>query len=119
MSTIQRGGGHRAAAPDGSQANAIQTSGSCCGPGGGSGRVGGFLPVWLAGTRGLILGAVVGVGVGLAFGWPTLVALGVAPILLSVLPCAVMCGLGMCVMGKRMQSNSAQTPAQQSPGVDQ
>lgn len=39
------------------------------------------------------------IGLGLAFNWRWLAAIGVAPILLSILPCAVMCGLGLCMMG--------------------
>jgi len=31
-------------------------------------------------------------------GWGWLVAAGIAPVLLSVLPCLVMCGLGLCMM---------------------
>lgn len=31
-------------------------------------------------------------------GWGWLVAAGLAPVILSLLPCAVMCGLGVCVM---------------------
>ena len=37
---------------------------------------------------------------GLAFNWNWLVAVGVAPLLLSALPCVVMCSLGLCM--KRM-----------------
>jgi len=33
---------------------------------------------------------------GLVFNWGWLVAIGVAPILVTLLPCAVMCGLGLC-----------------------
>lgn len=36
---------------------------------------------------------------GLSFGgWGWLVAAGFAPVILSILPCLVMCGLGVCVM---------------------
>jgi len=45
----------------------------------------------------LALGAfVLLAGIGLNWGW--LVAAGIAPILISVLPCLVMCGLGACMM---------------------
>jgi hypothetical protein len=43
-----------------------------------------------------VLGAV-GVTAGLIFGWDTLVLLGVAPILIFLLPCLIMCGLGLCM----------------------
>jgi hypothetical protein len=57
----------------------------------------GRLPSWLQGRRGLIvLGALV-LGLGAAFNWSWLVAAGVAPPLLSVLPCVAMCALGLCM----------------------
>ena len=36
---------------------------------------------------------------GLWLGWPALVAAGIAPILIGLAPCAVMCALGLCVGG--------------------
>src|SRR6516164_6130673 len=35
---------------------------------------------------------------GIALNWSWLVAAGIAPILLSTLPCLVMCGLGLCIL---------------------
>ena len=52
----------------------------------------------LTGPRGLMLLGGVAVAGGLAFGWDNLVMLGIAPILLSLLPCLIMCGLGLCMM---------------------
>jgi YHS domain-containing protein len=52
---------------------------------------------YLGGRRTLfVLAAVLIVG-GLALNWGWLVAAGLAPILLALLPCAVMCGLGLCM----------------------
>ena len=51
----------------------------------------------------LLGGLAIGVGMYLG-GWGWLVAVGAAPIVLSTLPCLVMCGLGacmMCRMGKK------------------
>lgn len=47
--------------------------------------------------------AVAGVGSGLVLGWDSLVALGVSTFILALLPCAVMCALGICAsrMGKK------------------
>ena len=47
--------------------------------------------------------ALAGVGSGLALGWDSLVALGVSTFILALLPCAVMCALGVCAsrMGKK------------------
>ena len=53
---------------------------------------------WLSGRRGLILAAVAVAGGGGWFGWPWLVAAGIAPILLSLAPCAAMCAVGLCTM---------------------
>ncbi len=43
-----------------------------------------------------VLGAI-GVTAGLIFGWDKLVLLGVAPILIFLLPCLIMCGMGLCM----------------------
>lgn len=47
--------------------------------------------------------AVAGVGSGLVLGWDSLVALGVSTFILSLLPCAAICALGVCAsrMGKK------------------
>jgi len=120
-STIQhRSSGHcGAAAPGGNQMNTVQTSGGCCGPAQSSGGLSRFLPNWLGGSRGLIVAAIFAVAMGMAFGWPALVALGVAPIILSLLPCAVMCAFGLCMMGKGRQPGSGQGAVQQAPAGDQ
>ncbi|GLR65375.1 hypothetical protein GCM10010909_00530 [Acidocella aquatica] len=74
------------------------------------------------GRTGIILGLIVIGGGALAFGggWGRLVAIGVAPIILSILPCLVMCGLGLCMMGMRKGKKSAITPTlpliQNEPG---
>ena len=48
--------------------------------------------------RGLIIGGIVVVVAGLALGWSWLSAIGVAPIILSLAPCAAMCAVGACAM---------------------
>ena len=68
--------------------------------------IGGWLRGWLSGRRGLVVAAVALTGGGLALGWNWLAAVGVAPLLLSLAPCAAMCALGWCMMPK-----SAQSPA--------
>ncbi|MGN7754880.1 hypothetical protein [Sinorhizobium sp. 22678] len=50
------------------------------------------------GRRGWILVGLGVAGTGLAANWDWLAAAGVAPILLSLAPCAVMCATGYCVM---------------------
>ena len=63
------------------------------------------------GTRGLlILGAAV-IAAGLALNWSWLVAIGVAPLLLTALPCVAMCALGLCMMPKGGKSPENQAAA--------
>jgi len=53
----------------------------------------------------LVLGAgVLVAGIGLNWNW--LVAAGIAPILLSTLPCLVMCGLGVCMLCRSSEKQS-------------
>ena len=62
---------------------------ACCAPAGKSG--------WLSSRNILIGAAVLGGGGALYFGgWSWLVAAGLAPIILGVLPCLAMCALGLC-----------------------
>ena len=58
--------------------------------------------VWpyLGGKKGLIALALAISAAGLALNWDWLVAAGIAPLLITVLPCVVMCGVGVCCMGK-------------------
>jgi hypothetical protein len=66
------------------------------------------------GPRGLILLAVVVIAAGLALNWSWLVAIGLAPIILAVLPCAVMCALGLCMMSRSGGSCAGSGPADKS-----
>jgi hypothetical protein len=52
---------------------------------------------YLGGQRAPIILAIIAVVTGTALSWSWLVAVGIAPILLSILPCLVMCGLGLCM----------------------
>ena len=71
---------------------------SCCDDKTQQGKQKSGLNGFLTGSRGLMLLGSVAVAGGLAFGWDNLVLLGIAPILLSLLPCLIMCGLGLCMM---------------------
>jgi hypothetical protein len=51
------------------------------------------------GRRGWLLLALAVVVAGGALNWSWLTAIGVAPLLLAVAPCALMCGLGLCMRG--------------------
>jgi len=56
------------------------------------------LPAWLRGRRALILGAVVLAVPAIWLGSPWLLPAGAVPLLLSLAPCLIMCGLGFCMM---------------------
>ena len=51
------------------------------------------------GRRGWLLLALAVVVAGGALNWGWLTAIGVAPLILAVAPCALMCGLGLCMRG--------------------
>jgi len=60
----------------------------------------------------LILIAIAVIGLGGYFNWGWLVAAGLAPVILGVLPCAAMCALGLCMGGmKNKDTVSATTPS--------
>lgn len=54
------------------------------------------LRYWLGGRTGVIVSLGLLAAVGLVLGWSWLVAVGIAPLLVAVLPCAAMCALGVC-----------------------
>ena len=56
---------------------------------------------------GLIAVAAAVLGSGLALNWTSLVAIGAAPLILGVLPCAAMCAVGLCMpMGPKKKDAS-------------
>lgn len=77
-----------------------------------------FLRHWLSGRRGLIIGGVVVVIAGLALGWNWLTAVGVAPIILSLAPCAAMCAVGACAMMKGNASGANPPAADQAKPLE-
>lgn len=84
--------------------NTGQASSCCQGRSASGSRLGRYLPTWLGGRRGLIVGALALGGGGMALGWPWLVAIGAAPVLIALLPCTIMCALGLCMRGKSNQT---------------
>ena len=63
---------------------------------------------YLGGRRVLLIAAAVIVAGGLALNWSWLVAAGIAPLLIGVLPCVAMCALGLCmhkIGGRSCQSD--------------
>ena len=67
---------------------------------------------YLGGRRGLLLLAAVAVVGGLVSSWSWLVAAGIAPLLLSVVPCVAMCALGLCMHRAAGSSQAAEKAAE-------
>ena len=68
----------------------------------------------LGGRRRLILTAVALAVPAIWLGWPWLLAAGIGPVLLSLAPCLIMCGLGFCMLrscSKQEQPGSAAADA--------
>lgn len=63
---------------------------------------------YLTGWRGSIILATLALAAGLALDWSWLVAAGIAPILISVLPCLAICALGLCMHRRGGRSCSAE-----------
>ena len=59
---------------------------------------------YLGGRRGLMVLAAIIISAGLILSWGWLAAVGIAPILLALAPCAAMCALGLCM--NKMSGNS-------------
>jgi len=65
---------------------------------------------YFTGRRGLLLLAAIALVAGAALNWGWLVAAGIAPLLLTALPCVAMCALGLCankMMGKSCSTEAA------------
>ncbi len=74
---------------------------------------------YLGGRRGLIVLAALALVAGLALNWDWLVAAGIAPLLVAVLPCVAMCALGLCMnkAGGKSCSTGGGSPGEK-PGVE-
>lgn len=74
-----------------------------------------LLPM-LRGRRALAVLGLATVAAGLAWQWTWLTTIGVAPILVSLAPCAAMCALGLCMTGRSGRSCHA-GESRSEPGV--
>lgn len=63
------------------------------------------------GRRGLLIAALAVIAAGLAMNWGWLTAVGAAPLILSLAPCAAMCALGLCMRGGSNSCDSKSRPA--------
>ncbi|MBI1201917.1 MAG: hypothetical protein GC182_05325 [Rhodopseudomonas sp.] len=71
---------------------------------------------YLGSPLGLLALGGLAIAVGLYFGgWGWLVAAGLAPIVLSTLPCLVMCVFGVCTMCKSRKTQSEESDAVADP----
>lgn len=61
--------------------------------------------------RGLIVLGAIALVLGAALNWSWLVAAGIAPILIALLPCAAMCALGLCMNKAMNRSNPSYAPS--------
>lgn len=71
----------------------------------------------LGGQRGLLAIAAVALVAGIALNWSWLVAAGIAPLLLSALPCVAMCALGLCMNKMTGRSCSTDAGAQRTSDI--
>ena len=78
-------------------------------------RVVNFIWPFVTGRRGFLIIAFVAIAGGLALNWGVVVAMGLAPLLLGVLPCVAMCALGMCMGKAGGGSCSSDNPKQGKP----
>jgi hypothetical protein len=76
------------------------------------------LRYWLRGRNGAIALIVLAVVIGAALNWSWLVAVGIAPLLITVLPCAAMCALGLCMNKMGGGSCSTETRSVETPKPD-
>ena len=73
---------------------------------------------YLGSRFGLLAIAAVVLGLGAYSSWGWLVAAGIAPLLLTFAPCAVMCALGMCAMGGKSKNPTDVASAGSVEGTD-
>ena len=75
---------------------------------------------WALSPQGLTIAGIAAAVVGLTLGWSWVVALGVAPLILTLGPCLVMCALGLCMNRMAGRSRSTETTLQNpaDPGAD-
>ncbi len=74
---------------------------------------------YYAGSRiWLVAIASTALGLGAFFNWGWLVAAGIAPLLIGVVPCAAMCALGLCMSGMKGRQPPATTDAAESTGPE-
>ena len=64
-------------------------------------------PIYLVAVAALIIGS------GLYLNWATMVALGFAPLILTLTPCALMCAFGLCGMAGSKNKDDGKPPSRE------
>lgn len=59
----------------------------------------------------LVTAAALTIGAGLYLNWPAVVGLGLAPLILTVAPCALMCAFGLCAMSGNKNKAEGKPPS--------
>ena len=70
---------------------------------------------WVLSPQGLTVTGMAAVVVGLTLSWSWVVALGVAPLILAVGPCLIMCALGLCM---NMRNHAEKPSVKQSSAAE-
>ena len=65
--------------------------------------------------RYIYIGIAIAAAAGLYFGWSWFVAIGISSLILSILPCLVMCALGICA--GRMDQKKSDSATTASPSA--
>jgi hypothetical protein len=60
----------------------------------------------------LVTAATLIIGAGLYLNWPAIVTLGLAPLILTFAPCALMCAFGLCAMSGSKNRTEGKQPTQ-------
>ena len=68
----------------------------------------------VSGRRGMLVLGALALAAGVAFKWNWLVAAGIAPLVIGLLPCAVMCALGVGCMYMATSRSQGKPPAAQA-----
>jgi hypothetical protein len=64
---------------------------------------------YLSGRRGVLVFIIIAALAGIGLSWNWLIAAGIAPLLLTALPCLVMCGSGLCMNNMLGSSCASET----------
>jgi hypothetical protein len=59
----------------------------------------------------LVTAAALTIGAGLYLNWPAVVGLGLAPLILTFAPCALMCAFGLCAMSGNKNKAEGKPPS--------